>query len=143
MLLLEQGIGPCAKAQGTPLPGPPPHYGLCWLLQDLVPIADLASPNKTHDLRSYEGWAYAARTPEKDIFLAYFEKGCPRSQIRGARLNSVYRAQWFDPRDGTWRDAGNGKLQSSRIGIIMLPDFPGDTDWGLRLTYEGRAPSGR
>ena len=67
------------------------------------PLADLVSPNKTHDIRCYEGWAYCARTPDKNIFLAYFEKGCPRSQIRGARLNSLYRAQWFDPRNGTWQ----------------------------------------
>jgi hypothetical protein len=108
--------------------------------QELVPDADLVSPDKTHELRSYEGWAYCARTPDKNIFLAYFEKGCPRSQIRGAKLNSLYRAEWFDPRNGTWADAGNGTVRSSVIGIIMLPDFPGDIDWGLRLTYSGPAP---
>ena len=53
--------------------------------QELVPNADLVSPNKTPVLRSYEGWAYCARTPDKEIFLLYFEKGCPRSQVRGAR----------------------------------------------------------
>jgi hypothetical protein len=104
--------------------------------QDLEPDADLISPNKTPELRSYEGWAYAARTADKNIFLIYFEKGCARSQIRGARLNSSYRARWFDPRDGSWRDAGNGVLRSSAIGIITLPEFPGDNDWGLRLIYE-------
>ena len=105
--------------------------------QELVPLADLVSPNKTHETLSYEGWAYCARTEDKQIFLAYFEKGCPTSQIRGARLNSVYRAQWFNPRNGIWLDADKGKLVSSKIGIIQLPDFPGDTDWGLRLIYEG------
>ena len=109
--------------------------------QELVPLADLVSPNKTHDIRSYEGWAYCARTPDKNIFLAYFEKGCPRSQVRGAKLNSVYRAEWWDPRKATWQDVGGtGTLPSSVIGIIMLPDFPGDSDWGLRLTYVGPAP---
>jgi hypothetical protein len=108
--------------------------------QELVPDADLVSPDKNVNLRAYEGWAYCARTPDKNIFLAYFEKGCPRSQIRGARLNSSYRAEWFDPRNGTWHDAGSGTLRSSVIGIIMLPDFPGDIDWGLRLTYTGPAP---
>ena len=108
--------------------------------QELVPLADLVSPNKTHDIRSYEGWAYCARTPDKNIFLAYFEKGCPRSQVRGAKLNSIYRAEWFDPRKGTWQGiAGGGTLRSSVIGIVMLPDFPGDVDWGLRLTYAGPA----
>ena len=99
--------------------------------QELAPDADLVSPNKTPVLRSYEGWAYCARTPDKTIFLAYFEKGCPRSQVRGAKLNTPYRAQWFDPRSGAWVDAGT--LRSSVIGIIMLPEFPSDVDWGLKL----------
>lgn len=105
--------------------------------QDLEPNADLVSPNKNPVTRGYEGWAYAARTPDKNIFLAYFEKGCPRSQIRGAKLNATYRAEWFDPRNGTWQSVGNGGVRSSATGIIMLPDFPGDNDWGLRLTYQG------
>jgi hypothetical protein len=104
--------------------------------QELVPNADLVSPNKTPVLQSYEGWAYCARTPDKGIFLLYFEKGCPRSQLRGAKLQSVYRAQWFDPRTGAWQDVGGGTLRSSAIGIIVLPDFPGDTDWGLRLMLQ-------
>jgi hypothetical protein len=105
--------------------------------QELVPLADLVSPNKTPITLGYEGWAYCARTDDKQIFLAYFEKGCPQSQIRGAKLNSLYRAQWFNPRNGTWLDAGNGKLVANKIGIIALPIFPSDADWGLRLVYEG------
>ncbi|MEJ7913224.1 MAG: DUF4038 domain-containing protein, partial [Chitinophagaceae bacterium] len=105
--------------------------------QDLVPLADLLSPNKSHDVLSYEGWGYCARTPDKNIFLAYFEKDCPQAEMRGAKLNSVYSAQWFNPRNGTWIDAGNGKLKSSKIGIIKLPKVPEDVDWGLKLIYEG------
>ena len=105
--------------------------------QELVPLADLVSPNKTHDVLSYEGWAYCARTPDKNIFLAYFENGCPQSEIRGAKLNSVYNAQWFNPRNGTWIQAGDGKLISNEIGIIKLPKFPENADWGLKLIYEG------
>jgi hypothetical protein len=104
--------------------------------QDLAPLSDLVSPNKTQITLGYEGWAYCARTDDKKIFLAYFEKGCPKSQIRGARLNSVYRAQWFNPRNGTWLDAGDGKVVANKIGIIALPDFPDDSDWGLRLVYD-------
>lgn len=109
--------------------------------QDLVPIADLVMPHQDHNLRAYEGWAYCARTPDKEIFLAYFEKGAPRAQVRGAKLSSLYRAQWFDPRTGTWQDAGGGTLRSSVIGIIPLPEFPSDIDCGLRLTYSGPAPA--
>jgi len=105
--------------------------------QELVPLADLVSPNKSHTTLGYDGWAYCARTPDKEVFLAYFEVGCPRGQIRGARLNSAYRAQWFNPREGTWTDAGSRTLRASKIGIITLPEFPGAGDWGLKLTYAG------
>jgi hypothetical protein len=105
--------------------------------QELVPDSNLTSPNKTHVILGYEGWAFSARTPDKKIFLVYFEKGCIRSQIRGALPHGNYQAQWFDPRAGTWRAAGNGVLHSSSTGILELPDFPSDADWGLRLEYAG------
>jgi hypothetical protein len=106
--------------------------------QELVPMEDLVEPSRTHALRAYEGWAYCARTPDRQILLAYFEKGCPQSQIRGARLRSEYYAQWFDPRNGTWKDAGeNGVVRSSVTGVIRLPEFPSDADWGLLLTLKG------
>jgi hypothetical protein len=101
--------------------------------RELEPDADLVSPNKDHVLRSYEGWAYAARTPDKNLFLVYFERGCPRSQVRGAKLDGVYRAQWFDPRNGTWVNAADGTVRANKIGIIELPDPPADNDWGLKL----------
>ena len=110
--------------------------------QELEPLAELVTPNKTHDYLGYEGWAYCARTPDKKIFLAYFEKGCPPAQIRGTLLNSIYKAQWFNPRDGSWTDVGNGQLTASRIGIIRLRNLPTDEDWGLRLIYDGPVPPG-
>lgn len=109
--------------------------------QELVPLADLVSPNKSHTVLGYDGWAYCARTEDKEIFLAYFEPGCPREEIRGARLNSAYRAQWFNPRDGTWADAGSGSVCASKIGVIAVPEFPAAGDWGLKLTYAGPASS--
>jgi hypothetical protein len=38
--------------------------------EELVPMADLVSPNKTRDTLGYEGWAYCARTPDRAVFLA-------------------------------------------------------------------------
>ncbi len=71
--------------------------------------------------------------------MAYFEKGCPASIVRALRPRSVYRAQWFDARNGNWIDAGGGSLRSDPNGVIHLPAFPGDLDWGLKLVYEGPA----
>ena len=108
--------------------------------QELVPDVGHVAPNATPILKGYEGWAYAARTADQNIFLLYFEKGCPKSVVRGARMMSLYRAQWFDPREGTWLDVGNGVIAANTIGEIELPDFPSDMDWGLSLVYQGPAP---
>jgi len=108
--------------------------------QELVPDTGFVAPSQTKVLKGYEGWAYAARTSDKRVFLCYFEKGCPASLVRGASVMSLYRAQWFDPRTGTWSDVGDGVLHADTIGEIQLPDFPSDNDWGLSLVYQGPAP---
>jgi hypothetical protein len=100
--------------------------------QDLVP-EDLVVPSRTPNTKAYEGWAYAARTPDQEIVLAYFEKGCPPSRVRGVRPEATYSARWFDPRTGEWRDVGNGRIRANNIGEITLPAFPDGEDWGLRL----------
>jgi len=110
--------------------------------QELIPDADWVSPAKTQTTRGYEGWAYAAHTPDRQFLLAYFEKGCPQSIVRALEPSSTYRAEWFDPRSGTFSDAGAGFLATNAIGVIPLPPFPADTDWGLRLGYAGPAYAG-
>jgi hypothetical protein len=109
--------------------------------QDLEPQTELITPNRTRDVLGYEGWAYCARTPDRENFLIYFERGCPLSEVRGTRLNSVYTAQWFNPRTGEWTNVDEGKLSSSKIGIIKLPHLPSDMDWGLKLVYSGPVDS--
>ena len=62
-------------------------------------MADLISPNKTHVMRSYEGWAYCARTPDRSIFHGVFRKGLPAQP--GPRRAAEQRRighEWFDPR---------------------------------------------
>jgi hypothetical protein len=56
--------------------------------------------------------------------------------VRGARPSAVYVAQWFDPRTGEWKNAGSGTVRANNIGEIQLPEFPGDADWGLKLTLQ-------
>jgi hypothetical protein len=107
--------------------------------QDLEPIADLVSPNKNYNILSYEGWAYCARTSDKNLFLLYFEKNSQPLEIRGAKLNAIYKAQWFNPREGTWVDVPDGKVESSKIGVIMVPKLPDANDWGLKLVYDETA----
>lgn len=101
--------------------------------QDLQPISDLVSPNKSSVILGYDGWAYCARTPDKGTFLLYFETGCPEQRLRGMRLNTVYRADWFDPRRGVFLPAGGGTLASNQIGMAKLPPRPDGRDWAMRL----------
>ncbi|MBV8828627.1 MAG: DUF4038 domain-containing protein [Acidobacteriaceae bacterium] len=105
---------------------------------DLVPD-QFVVPSQTDVVKGYDGWAYAARTQDQAMFLAYFEKGCPKSLIRGAKLMGNYHARWFNPRTGEWTEVAGGSLSSNNIGEIDLPAFPSDDDWALSLTYEGAA----
>jgi hypothetical protein len=105
--------------------------------QQLVPDANLVLPHATQVIKGYEGWAYCARTQDREFFLAYFEMGCPeQSVIRGAMPYGTYRAEWFNPRNGDWLQAGNGFVTANNSGRIELPDFPDAEDWGLKLTLK-------
>jgi hypothetical protein len=104
--------------------------------QDLAPHADEITPNKTAQIRGNEGWAYCARTGERDLFMLYFERGyaemtSPQPSLRGALNGRSYRASWFDPRTGAWSDAG--ELASDEWRRIKLPPLPSSEDWALKL----------
>ena len=125
--------------------------------QELIPNFDLVTPSRTRDVISFDGWAYAAATKEKDFFLVYFEKGAhlnggnerprmypgigeipsipgsPDSTVRGLIASASYHAQWFDPRRGVWLDVGNGTLKANLNGWVSIPAPPSDDDWGMRL----------
>jgi hypothetical protein len=104
--------------------------------QDLIPSVDFVSPNRTQDIGSFVGWAYAAATREKDLVLVYWEKGCPTDQVRGVLSRANYQAKWFDPRKSEWLDAGSGTLTSNLFGVIGIPGKPTDDDWGMRLVLQ-------
>ncbi|NQT86864.1 DUF4038 domain-containing protein, partial [bacterium] len=100
----------------------------------LEPLADLLDPHKAGKEKSCLGWAYCARTPDREFFLLYFEKECPPSALSGAKRNGKYAARWFNPRTGRWKKpiavAANGH------GKIALPPFPDGDDWAMKLTLE-------
>ena len=82
-----------------------------------------------------EGWAYCMRTDDKKYFKLYFERNVTRPDLSGALPNTVYKAQWFDPRTGAWSKAGVGTLTSNAQGRIALPACPTSADdWGLSLS---------
>jgi len=111
--------------------------------QDLVPRPRLLSPNRSGPPDGYTGWAYSARTDNRDFFLLYFEKDCPRAALFGATPNARYRAAWFNPRSGEWLDGDGDAWTADTQGRISLPPFPGGantskTDWGLSLVSADR-----
>jgi hypothetical protein len=99
--------------------------------RDLVPDAELVTPNKSGPANGNRGWAFCARTPEKDLFMAYFEADCLPSSVRGALADRAYAASWFDPRTGEWIAAGT--LAADPRCYIALPPFPSAGDWALKL----------
>ncbi len=103
--------------------------------QDLVPHTELVQPNRSGPEKDFIGWAYCARTDDRQLFLIYFEKGCPQATLAGA-ATVHYQARWFNPRTGAWTDAG--VLEADGKGGLTIPVFPdGGTksslDWALKL----------
>jgi len=106
--------------------------------QDLVPMPERVSPNRTGDAKSLDGWAYCAGTRHRDLLFMYFEQGCPRATLSGMPVDRKYQARWFDPRTGRWLDKDIKTLVAAEDGTIQLPLFPGETakadaDWALKL----------
>jgi len=126
--------------------------------EELIPNNDLVTPSRTQDVISFDGWAYASATNERDYVLVYFEKGAyvnkrgdiPSASmpgigtfsnipgdgvttVRGLLAVSTYDAQWFDPRKGEWLSVGDGTLKTNLNGWVNIPRPPSGDDWGLRL----------
>ena len=98
---------------------------------DLIPATNYLLPNSDHTPAGYEGWAYCARTENKDLFLVYFEKGVERAYIRSAPPLATYAAKWFNPRTGEWSEPTT--VKSNISGRMPLPSPPTSDDWALSL----------
>ena len=100
---------------------------------DLLPHKELLSPA----WNSTPYWAYCMRTDDKQLFKLYFEKNAARTDLSGALPNTAYKAQWFNPRTGTWTNVGDsGTVKSGDDGVIPLPACPSTEDWCLSLSTE-------
>lgn len=110
--------------------------------QDLIPATDLVSPNRTGEEQTLYGWAYAARSAERDLFLLYFEKTAPRASLSGALDDRPYAARWFNPCTGQWLPVAL-RVRADEDGLIELPAFPlgggakAPVDWALKLELTG------
>jgi hypothetical protein len=106
--------------------------------QDLVPCSERILPNQSAGPKVTTGWAYGAATPENDLLMLYFEKGCPQAVVTGVNPKAKYNANWFDPRNGRWIHVDIPQV-AEETGRIILPPFPDNTDlsgmdWAIKLT---------
>ena len=99
--------------------------------QELIPNAELITPNKTGNPYGYRGWAFAAATKKRDLVMGYVEKECPRTAIRALRPFEYYNLTWFDVRTGEWSDPV--EIQVDYLGMLHLPAYPTDEDWAFKL----------
>ena len=103
--------------------------------QDLIPEAELVTPNKAGKPAGYRGWAFCARTADKDLLLLYLEKDCPPVTVRGLPAGRSYGLQRFDPLTGKWSEETSRRLvRADATGRLALPAFPADHDWGICLS---------
>ena len=104
---------------------------------DLIPDSECLIPNKSGDEFGWTGWAYCAYTPDREIFLAYFEKETPREGVlfRGGRYGGSYRLSWYDPRTGKWLDRGE-RIDIDVRGVAEIPRLPDDEDWALKMVLD-------
>ena len=100
----------------------------------LEPARDLVAPFSFDPASPDSTWAYCAATPDRRTLAVYLERECPRVTLYD--LPSVtYRARWFDPRTGEWREIEGGATPSAE-GTWEVPNPPDGEDWALLL--EGR-----
>lgn len=101
------------------------------LYTELVPNADMITPNKSGEPYGYRGWAFASATRKRDLILGYAEKDCPRIAVRALRPYEKYEFAWFDPTKGMWLKSH--ELTVNSVGMISLPEYPEDHDWAFKL----------
>jgi hypothetical protein len=104
---------------------------------ELIPDAECIIPNKSGGEFGWTGWAYCAYTPDKEIFLVYFEKGSVRKDVlfRNGLYGGRYRLAWYNPRTGEWVDRDE-TIEPDVRGVARLPEAPDDEDWALKMALD-------
>lgn len=101
---------------------------------ELEPARDLVSPYAYEPVNPDRTWAYAGATPDRRTVAVYLERGCPPVTLYDLRP-TPYRARWFDPRAGAWREITGG-ARPSAAGLWAAPVAPDGEDWALLLEAE-------
>ena len=104
--------------------------------QELIPSLLLLSPNRYGPVAGFDGWAFCAASPTRDLLLAYLERGTPATRFLQLLPEAEYEGTWFDPRTGEWSDPWRATTGCS--GTLPLPGKPTDGDWALKLKLQGQ-----
>ena len=105
--------------------------------QDLIPEAELIAPNKSGASKGFTGWSYCAHSPERDLFMFYFEQEHPGVfELRRLKTNRTYSMRWFDTIKGEWSDGGKVKTDENGTVIMKMDDFAQDKGMSLVLDEE-------
>ena len=79
----------------------------------------------------------AARAEDGSFALAYLPTGKPVSIQMNKLTGKKIVARWYDPRDGTWRDAG--EHANTGVREFAAPTQGAQSDWLLVLDDAAKA----
>ena len=88
-----------------------------------------------------DGSWYSLASKDNDMYVAYFYNVTPfvTSTATGTLKNlddaEVYRAQWYNPREGSYTPISSSVNPSG--GQWIIPEKPDTLDWVLLLTNDG------
>ena len=99
--------------------------------QELIPSTQLLTPNRDGPVTGFDGWAYCAASPTRDLLFVYLELGTPATSVLQLSPETEYEGTWFDPRTGGWSNPWRARTDSD--GVLPLPDKPTTSDWALKL----------
>lgn len=102
----------------------------------IVAYNDLSSPRNDSDV--LDEWSYMLKSPDNSSLLLYFEKLAVQQTISNLPANKAYSAHWYNPRNGDWKEMGNGSLKTDKSGKLRIPKFPSgaviaENDWAALL----------
>jgi hypothetical protein len=106
--------------------------------QELEPCHGNIHPRKAPGSpeEGLDGWAYMMCTPKGDFALLYFENQSVLPTLSGFKENTSYNLQWFNPRNGKWKESIT--IKTDENGELNPPAFPDGknpsaTDWAAKI----------
>jgi hypothetical protein len=109
--------------------------------RNLQEAKHLLQPFQTTNEDKNMGWAYCMHSENRNQYLLYFEKDCPKPMLQETLRETEYILNWFDPVFGEW--VRTDTVVSTIKGSLELPNFPDDRsisskDWALKIKISNK-----